>query len=655
MNTVANTETETSQGALDGHGVGYGARHARLSWRFAVRLAVVLALIILPIGLWIAYVLTGQDEDEARRIAVERADGVLSSRSARVSDWLGSRTETLDALARGDALRIVATELAAARDSGRDTTVSSELVFLRIALERQVRALGADGAMLAYLDGTPWLQATEDAPLTLDLDQAAVEAAARNPAPMVRVADSTDVPVLTLLAPVPAFDDVARPVGVLGARFHAVDLMSEAGILPGLAIAGETVALMRVPTGDDGSPMPADTAADTMLTVTRDLESLPGWRLEYQRPLDLILSGVQSGFVARAGIVVMATITVIGIVLGLSWRQGGMTQRSLAAQSQRFAERMAHERHLLNTIINGITEYLFVVDDHARIQYANAAACALTGFTLEENVGRPLADALDSAATAQALLTGAPDGERSHPMSCDLVGEPRWVMCLRNQLGSPGEIERDGESDGTQWVLMVQDVTDLIGERMRAEALQQSIVRVLGRTVGAADPYLADQSERIEELALAMADALGIDGDERLTIEMAAKVSQIGKLFVPRDLLNKPDRLTPEERAVLRSHPGYAAALIEDLGTDLPIAETVMEITERLDGSGYPDGLMGDEISEAGRLLAVADVMAARTADRAHRKAASPADVLEVLRHHPDRFDATMVAVAGEVLGLTET
>jgi len=637
--------------------MGDGAHHARRSWRFAVRLAVVLGLVILPLGLWGAHVLTGQDEAGARQAALERADGVLSSRSARVSDWLGSRTETLDALARGDALRIVATELAAARDSGRETTVSSELVFLRIALERQVRALGADAAMLAYLDGTPWLQATEDAPLTLDLDQAAVEAAARNPAPMVRVADTTDVPVLTLLAPVPAFDDAARPVGVLGARFRAGDLMSEAGILPGLAIDGETVALMRSPTtGDDGSPMFADAAPDTMLTVTRDLDSLPGWRLEYQRPLDLILSGVHLGFVARAGVVVMATITVIGIILGLAWRQGGMAQRSLAAQSQSFAEKMAHERHLLNTIINGITEYLFVVDDRARVQYANATACALTGFTLEENVGRPLADALDSAATAQALLTGARDGERSHPMPCDLAGETRWVMCLRNQLESPGGGGGVGgsESGGRQWVLLVQDVTDLIEERIRAENLQHSMVRVLGRTVGAADPYLADQSERIEDLALAMADALGIDGDERLTIEMAAKVSQIGKLFVPRDLLNKPERLTPEERAVLRTHPAYAAALIEDLGTDLPIADTVMEITERLDGSGYPEGLMGDEISEAGRLLAVADVMAARTADRAYRKAAQPADVLEILRENPDRFDATMVAVAGEVLGLSE-
>jgi PAS domain S-box-containing protein len=489
--------------------------------------------------------------------------------------------------------------------------------------------------------------------VTPDLDPNALDALATRAEPMILTAASGEVSVLTFLETVPAFGDITRPIAILGARFRATDLILESRIPPELAIPGETVSLHPAMAAPDGTatepagPHPQDAA----LVVTRQLDSLPGWRLDYHRPMDQVLAGTEARFIGRVGFAIVATIAVIGIVLGLSWRQGAITQRSMAAQARRFADRIAQEHQLLNTIINGISEYLFVVDGRGRVQFANAAACSLSGYTLEENIGRPLADALDSAATAQTLLTSAPDGEMSQPIDCDLAGESRWVMCLQNEIESGA----DGRPEDARWVLLIHDITELIEERIRSETLQQSIVRVLGRTVGAADPYLADQSERVERFAMTMADALGISGDERLTIAMAAKVSQIGKLFVPRDLLNKTERLTPEEREVLKAHADYAADLIEDLGTDLPIAQTVMEITERLDGSGYPNGLSGDQISRAGRLLAVADVMAARTAERSYRKAAQAADVLEILRNHPDRFDSTMVEAAGAALDLAES
>nr|WP_246423545.1 HD domain-containing phosphohydrolase [Roseospira goensis] len=307
---------------------------------------------------------------------------------------------------------------------------------------------------------------------------------------------------------------------------------------------------------------------------------------------------------------------------------------------------MESERHLLDTVIDGITEYLFVVDSRGRLRHANAAACALVGEPRAAMIGRPLADVLDDTETATRLLTLGQEGRLSWPTECPLGGQSRWVMVLRNPLRGEGHDHEDG------WVVLVQDITDLVQERIRTESLQRAVVRALGRTAGAADPYLADQASRMERIALLIADEMGLDHDDRLTLEFTAQVSQIGKLFVPRDLLTKTERLTPEEREVIKAHIGHACALLDDLDPSLPITHTLTEITERLDGSGYPNGLSGDEISLPGRILAVADVFAARTAERSYRHAASPEDILDILKKLPDRYDAEVVAV---LAGLVES
>ncbi len=118
-------------------------------------------------------------------------------------------------------------------------------------------------------------------------------------------------------------------------------------------------------------------------------------------------------------------------------------------------------------------------------------------------------------------------------------------------------------------------------------------------------------------------------------------MSQIGKLFVPREILVKPGRHSDDEQALMREHVGHAQRVLEGAGLDLPVAEALVQMHERLDGTGYPNGLAGGAISRVGRVLAVADVYCARTEPRSYRDRLVPE---LALRENCHRYDPEVVA-----------
>ncbi len=605
--------------------------------RAALWIALVVGLLVLAAGIILTHWMAGAERQDLREQAETRAEAVLNGRLNRARTWLAGRAQNLTAQARGDALEIIATELADARASGRQADNATELIFLRISLERQTEAFGASGLSLRHVDGQPWLTVGGTGPDLAVTPTEPVTRAARDGAPVFLKAETaaSSPGAIDILVPVTALQDDARVVAILSGRFPIAGLVEALEVPDALAEAGESVTVNQHP---DDTAEGTDPAGDTeMLTVTRRLDDLP-LAVRYQRPLEAVLVGANGTLTAGYIISGMGALAVVMLILGVAWRQGTLGDRERAAQSERFAARMSAEQRLLETIVEGITEYLFVTDGQGRVRHANGAACDLVGEPRERLIGRTLADVLDDSETATLLLARVPEGQLSRPLVCSLLGTEHWVMVLRNPLGEvPGGEDR--------WVLLVQDVTELVNERIRAETIQRAVIRTLGRTVAAADPYLADQAARMERVALLIADEMGLEDEDRMTVELTAQISQIGKLFVPRDLLTKTERLTPEEREVIQKHIEHACALLNDLDPTLPISDTLVEITERMDGSGYPRGVTGDNLSLPGRILAVADVFTARTAARAYRPGAAPEDILEILKDHGDRYDPEVVDV----------
>jgi diguanylate cyclase (GGDEF)-like protein/putative nucleotidyltransferase with HDIG domain len=170
---------------------------------------------------------------------------------------------------------------------------------------------------------------------------------------------------------------------------------------------------------------------------------------------------------------------------------------------------------------------------------------------------------------------------------------------------------------------LLEDNQQLLG-RMHRSYL--STITSLARAVEAKDPYTSGHTERVARIALVLARELGFDESQLRAIEVGAIIHDIGKVGIPDEILLKPGPLNPEETREMRRHPELSSYIVADLELPAVVKQMVRSHHERYDGAGYPDGLAGEEIPLAGRLLSVADALDAMTSDRPYRKAL-PAEV----------------------------
>jgi putative nucleotidyltransferase with HDIG domain len=133
------------------------------------------------------------------------------------------------------------------------------------------------------------------------------------------------------------------------------------------------------------------------------------------------------------------------------------------------------------------------------------------------------------------------------------------------------------------------------------------------------DPYTASHQHRVADLCHAIAIEMGLPEEDTEGIRMAAYIHDIGKIAVPSDVLNKPGKLTDIEFSLLQSHSDIGYKVLKNIKICWPVAETVLQHHERLDGSGYPNGLKNGEITMNSRILSVADVVEAINSHRPYR------------------------------------
>jgi HD-GYP domain-containing protein (c-di-GMP phosphodiesterase class II) len=194
-----------------------------------------------------------------------------------------------------------------------------------------------------------------------------------------------------------------------------------------------------------------------------------------------------------------------------------------------------------------------------------------------------------------------------------------------------------------------EDVRRLYHQLQRA--ICQSLLG-LANALEAKDPCTRGHSERVGAWGRRLAVALGLSADQVDTIAHAGLLHDIGKIGVPETLLRKRGALDADEWVVMRNHPVIGAQIVAPFDFFAGGAVVIRHHHERWDGSGYPDGLMGDAIPLGARIVAVADVFDALTSDRPYRAALPQATALAYLVEEAGRtLDATVVAA---LLGLVQ-
>ncbi|MFH1931472.1 MAG: HD domain-containing phosphohydrolase [Pseudomonadota bacterium] len=188
-------------------------------------------------------------------------------------------------------------------------------------------------------------------------------------------------------------------------------------------------------------------------------------------------------------------------------------------------------------------------------------------------------------------------------------------------------------------------------ERMVAERTEKlkktldGIIAATAKTVEIRDPFTAGHQKRVAGLALAIATEMDLSMHQQEGTHMAGIIHDLGKISVPAEILSKPRRLTETEFNFIKEHPGVGYSILKNLDFPWPIAQIVFQHHERMDGSGYPQGLSGEDILLEARILAVADVVEAMASHRPYRPALGIDVALEEISKNSGRlFDPKVSA-----------
>ena len=156
-------------------------------------------------------------------------------------------------------------------------------------------------------------------------------------------------------------------------------------------------------------------------------------------------------------------------------------------------------------------------------------------------------------------------------------------------------------------------------EKQRTNMLINAL-EILGKALEMRDPYTFSHTRHVASIAEEIGKALGWNGDRLLWLKLAGELHDLGKMSIPLDILNKPGKLTELEYRLLQEHASNCYNLIKDLDFPFPLADIIYQHHERLDGSGYPQHLKGEEILLEAKILAVSDVLEAMTHHRPYRE-----------------------------------
>jgi PAS domain S-box-containing protein len=226
-----------------------------------------------------------------------------------------------------------------------------------------------------------------------------------------------------------------------------------------------------------------------------------------------------------------------------------------------------------------------------------------------------------------------------------------FELALQTKHKKPLNVLVSAHIDGDILSGMIMDITER--KRMEEELknnveklkqLMTNTVDSMASILETRDPYTAGHQQRVSQLANAIAIALNLSEDQLLGLNMAAVIHDIGKIYVPAEILTRPSKLTDSEFALIKTHPKVGYEILKRVEFPWPVATIVLQHHERINGSGYPQGLKGKNIILEARILAVADVVEAMSSHRPYRPAKTMEETLtEIDTNREILYDSMIV------------
>lgn len=312
---------------------------------------------------------------------------------------------------------------------------------------------------------------------------------------------------------------------------------------------------------------------------------------------------------------------------------------------------------LYKVLVEMAPDGVALLDKKGFILSCNTAALDITGYSKEEIVGKHFTK-LGFLHAGNISKYAKIFTEMVRSGTCSNIeikahrkdGSSIWLKVRVSPLKAAGIIE------GLQ--IVARDITqDKIAEKdlkrnyAKLQKAMTNTIKAMALTVEMKDPYTAGHQQRVSKIAVAIAKKMGISVDRIYGIKLAGVVHDIGKIYVAAEILSKPGPITEAEFNIIKLHPRVGYDILKNIDFPWPIAKAVLQHHERINGSGYPSGLVGEEICLEARILAVADVIEAMAADRPYRPALGiDAAVEEVVNNKGILYDPQAVSACAKVL-----
>lgn len=290
---------------------------------------------------------------------------------------------------------------------------------------------------------------------------------------------------------------------------------------------------------------------------------------------------------------------------------------SILEDLQEARDELEISRASFHNIVERSEDGIIIVDNDGIVRFINPMIKTLFGLKGEELAGKLFDLPIVTGKSIEIDITRSGGEAGTGEMR---VVETEWEEKKAKLVSIRDITERKRAEEEVRHTL--EKLRNILGGTIRAMAL----------TVETRDPYTAGHQRRVVNLARAIADEMGLPEEQIDGIRVAGAIHDLGKISVPAEILSKPGRITDIEFSLIKAHPQVGYDILKTIEFPWPVAQIVLQHHERMDGSGYPNGIKGKDIILEARVLSVADVVEAMSSHRPYRAALGVEKALEEIK-----------------------
>jgi PAS domain S-box-containing protein/putative nucleotidyltransferase with HDIG domain len=324
----------------------------------------------------------------------------------------------------------------------------------------------------------------------------------------------------------------------------------------------------------------------------------------------------------------------------------------MAFYKSRMGMKLKEREEWLSALVKSIADGVIATDKEGLVTFMNPLAEKLTGWRQEEALKKSLSEVFTAIEVPREKEESRESGAEKLTDRTSVA--PEIILCSKDGTRFPIEetvMPLNSSPRGGGHVFVFRDISARKRTELELkesweqlhEALEGTI-QAMALTIEIRDPYTAGHQRRVSKLSCAIARELGMPEDQVEGIRVAGDIHDIGKIYVPAEILSKPGQITAIEYGIIKTHPQVGFDILKTIKFPWPVAQIVLQHHERLDGSGYPIGLKDGEILKEARILSVADIVEAMSSHRPYRPAQGIGKALEeIIQNKGVFYDSDVV------------